>query len=255
MNAIVGSRGSPPLIVALAGPSPRRTNPLQQLPSVARVQLTKLAQVALYIAVGPGIFLQMSLVAKWLGGVLLTFALTGAASAQSFADSYGQDAGIIDEVRLGIHAHAATTAFLPWSGSYDFGNISDVSFDMLFSSPDLDAFRWLGAPRPEIGATINFNGEESIAHAGLTWQLPVFDTAFYLEGSLGAAIHSGHLDDAPPGERNLGCRVNFYERAGIGMNVTDSVTATLTYEHTSNADLCDYNDGFSNVGFRLGWKF
>ena len=197
----------------------------------------------------------MNLGVKGLIGVALAMAGAGVAQAGSLDDAYGFDAGIVSEVRGGIHAHAATTAFLPWNGTYDFSDVSDVSFDVLFTSPDMDAFSWLGSPRPELGATINFNGGESLAHAALVWQLPILDSQFYLEGALGAAIHSGHLDDAPPGERNLGCRVNFYERFGAGMNVTENVTATLTYDHTSNADLCEFNDGFSNIGVRIGWKF
>jgi hypothetical protein len=55
--------------------------------------------------------------------------------------------------------------------------------------------------------------------------------------------------------RNLGCRVNFYEVFGIGANLGENVTATLTYEHTSNLGLCGANQGLSNFGVRLGWKF
>ncbi len=55
--------------------------------------------------------------------------------------------------------------------------------------------------------------------------------------------------------KNFGCRVNFYERFGIGANLSDNVTATVSYEHTSNNSWCEANDGLSNFGVRLGWKF
>lgn len=165
-------------------------------------------------------------------------------------------AGVDDELRIGLHAHDVHYTGLPFMVSeWNLDQIEDVSFDVLFTSPDIDVFRWIGAPRPEVGTTINFDGQDSLVHANLTWQLPVFDTPLYLEAALGAAIHDGALTGASAGRKNFGCRVNFYERWGVGMNVSDNATATLTYEHTSNSDLCDANEGLSNFGLRLGWKF
>lgn len=163
---------------------------------------------------------------------------------------------IVDELRIGLNAHDVHHAALPFLvGEWDTSRVEDVSFDVLFTSPDIDAFRWIGAPRPEIGATLNLAGRDSLVHANLTWQLPVFDTPFYLEAALGAAIHDGALTGAEPGRKNFGCRVNFYERWGVGAHLSENATATLTYEHTSNNDWCEANEGLSNVGLRLGWKF
>jgi len=166
------------------------------------------------------------------------------------------DLSIVEEVRVGMHAHAAHYSLWPvYVGDYDLSRIEDVSFDVLFGSPQIDAFRVIGEPLFELGTTINFAGRENTAHAALVWQVPVLDTPVFLEGAFGAAIHSGYLTDAPDGEHNLGCRVNFYERFGLGTNVTEDVTALVTYEHMSNAGLCDANDGYSNFGVRLGRKF
>lgn len=163
---------------------------------------------------------------------------------------------IVDEVRIGGHYHNVYWTMLPQGfNEWWWGQPGDVSFDVLFKSPDSEAFRWIGSPRPEIGATISLTGYEHLFHVGVTWQLPVFETPFYLEGTFGAAAHSGYLTGAPGLYRNLGCPVNFYERFGVGANLSENVTATLTYEHTSNAGLCQANAGLSNVGVRLGWKF
>ena len=191
---------------------------------------------------------------------VLAVALTTAAIAPSVAQdlmySPNPIADVVSELRIGGHIHDVHYAMLPFLvNEWEYDNIGDVSFDVLFRTPDLDAFRWIGSPRPEIGATISLNGYESLAHLGLTWQLPVFDTPLYLEGTFGAAINSGYLHNAPVGYSSFGCRVNFYERFGVGAHVSDNVTATLTYEHTSNAGLCGDNAGLSNVGLRLGWKF
>lgn len=192
-------------------------------------------------------------------GLVLVVALMGLggtpALAQDLLDPHPL-AGVVDELRIGLHAHDVHHAALPFRvDEWQFNQIEDISFDVLFTSPDLDAFRWIGAPRPEIGATVNLDGQDSLVHANLTWQLPVFDTPFYLEAGLGAAIHNGALSGAAPGRKNFGCRVNFYERWGVGAHVNENVTATLSYEHTSNNNYCAQNDGLSNFGLRLGWKF
>jgi hypothetical protein len=176
-------------------------------------------------------------------------------------EAAAQDVGvvtldIVEEVRVGIHAHAAHYSLWPVNvAEYDLSRIEDVSFDVLFNSPEIDAFRVIGSPLFELGTTINFAGRESTAHAALVWQLPVPDSPVFLEGAFGAAIHNGHLTGAPAGERNLGCRVNFYERFGVGVNLDQNLTALVSYEHTSNAGLCAANDGYSNFGLRVGRKF
>ena len=188
-----------------------------------------------------------------LAGLMMLVATP--AMAQNLRDPHPL-AGVVDELRIGLHAHDVHHAALPFSvNQWRLNQIEDISFDLLFTSPDLDVFRWMGSPRPEVGATLNLGGKDSMAHLGLTWQLPIFETPVYLEGTFGAAIHDGALTGAAPGRKNFGCQVNFYERFGVGMHVSDNVTATLTYEHTSNNGWCQANDGLSNFGLRLGWKF
>ncbi len=169
---------------------------------------------------------------------------------QPFAD-------IVDELRFGIHAHDVSYILFAKPWEYKLDQIEDISFDVLFKSPDIEAFRWIGSPRPDLGVTLNLDGQDSLLHLSLTWQLPIFDTPFYLEGAFGGAVHNGYLTNSPDPTRyaNFGCRLNFYERYGVGAHLSDSVTATLTYEHTSNNGWCDMNQGLSNVGVRVGWKF
>lgn len=182
--------------------------------------------------------------------ILLLGLLAPGAGAQELTN------GVVEEVRLGLHAHAAHYSLWPLNvGQFDLTRVEDITFDVLFTSPDIDAFRVIGAPLFELGTTINFAGRESTAHAALVWQAQVPDSAVFLEGAFGAAIHNGYLMGAPAGERNLGCRVNFYERFGIGVNLDANVTALVSYEHTSNAGLCPANDGYSNLGLRIGRKF
>ncbi|SHF14665.1 Lipid A 3-O-deacylase (PagL) [Devosia limi DSM 17137] len=190
---------------------------------------------------------------------LAAIMLLGAALPTAAQSLYTPEpfAGIVDELRFGLHAHQVHHAALPFMVSdWDISRVEDISFDVLFTSPDLDVFRWIGSPRPELGTTINLAGRDSLLHLGLTWHLPVFDTPLFLEGTLGAAANNGYLTGAPAGRQNFGCRVNFYQRYGVGVNLSEQATATVTYEHTSNNGWCgEANDGLSNFGVRLGWKF
>jgi hypothetical protein len=181
------------------------------------------------------------------------------ALAQDAAGALMQPASLldsIDELRFGGAFHRAYPRFIPAEpGLFDFSRPEDVTFDVLFRSPDVDAFAWIGSPRPEIGTTISLTGHESIVHLGLTWQVHLFDAPVYVEGTFGGALNNGYLDNAPQGYANMGCRLGFYERFGIGVDLPSNMTATLSYEHTSNLELCDRNDGLSNVALKLGWKF
>lgn len=193
-------------------------------------------------------------------GVAAIFLLTGifSASAQEPEAVVVSDGviNIVDEVRIGAGYHMIYFTMLPIeTQNWYWDRPEDLSADVLFTSPDLDLFRWIGAPRPEVGVTINTHGEDHLVHAGLTWQLPIFDTPLYLEGTFGAAGVVGFTTNAPSGRRNYGCQVNFYERFGVGTHIGEHATATLTYEHTSNAGLCPANAGLSNLGLRLGWQF
>lgn len=160
-----------------------------------------------------------------------------------------------DEVRAGIFYHSAYSGFLPTGDNWDLSRLESIKFSALFASPDIDAFRWIGSPRPEIGTTLNLNGRENLIHANLNWQIPVFDTPLYLELGFGAALTDGALQGATHPERSFGCSLNFYDAAGIGAHVSDNVTVTLRYEHISNLDLCAPNEGLSNLGLMVGVKF
>jgi Lipid A 3-O-deacylase (PagL) len=71
---------------------------------------------------------------------------------------------------------------------------------------------------------------------------------FITRTSFGGALHDGPLDE--PGRASFGCRVNFHEQAGIGYAIDRSWPVVLSWEHMSNADLCDRNRG---AGVRIGY--
>ncbi len=190
----------------------------------------------------------MTINAKLLaGGVLAATLLSGPAMAQGL---------VLEEFRAGVFAHNAYQGFVPTSTNFDFSRIENVKFSALFASPEIDAFYWLGSPRIEMGGTFNLAGRrENFVHANLNWQLGLFETPFYLELGFGASLTDGALSGAVPPARNFGCALNFYESAGIGAHINETVTATLVYEHISNLGICTPNQGISHVGVQIGFKF
>ena len=190
---------------------------------------------------------------KWRPlSILLLFVLLAGGSLSARAEGFG-----VSEIRAGAFSHNVYSGFVPvlpqrWNG---ISRIEDLNVELLFNSPDLELFRWIGSPRPNLGGTFSLTGQESMAHLALTWQLPLFDTPVFFESSFGAAINNGDLTGAAPPRRNLGCRVNFYESISVGVNMEKNFTALLTYEHTSNLGLCVANEGLSNLGLRIGYKF
>ena len=160
----------------------------------------------------------------------------------------------VSEFRAGFLAHSVDERG-PNGEILNFTNWEDVTFEVLFTSPDIDAFRWIGSPKPNLGGTLNFNGRESMAHLGLTWQAQIFDSPFFIEGTFGAALHNGALSGAAAPARNLGCSLMFYESAGLGMDVADNMRVMLAWEHASSANLCSPNQGLTNVGLKIGYKF
>lgn len=173
--------------------------------------------------------------------LLLTVLSVAPASAQALG-------GV--EVRGGIYGHSVDGV-----DGLHLNRIEDVNFEALFTLPQLDSFIWLGQVRPHVGATVNLNGHESMAYAGLSWTVPLGDI-FFVEGAFGAAVHNGQLHDAVDPMRSLGCPVLFHEAVSVGANLTTNASIMVTAEHASHAGLCgDDNRGMTSLGVRLGFKF
>lgn len=155
-----------------------------------------------------------------------------------------------DEIRGGLYWHSAD------SGDFDASRLEDLNVELLFAIPTLDEALAIGRLRPHVGATINFGGLESMVYGGISWTVPIGDTPFFVEAAFGGTVHNGHLDGADKPYRNLGCSVMFHESISLGYEITEQASVMATAEHASHASLCDGpNQGLTNVGIRLGWKF
>jgi len=176
--------------------------------------------------------------------VLLAAGCCGSAEAQSVLQG--------GEIRGGIYAHSFDRAG-PGGAMLDFTRIEDVNVELKFA-PLLDFHAW-GTIAPNVGATVNFGGLESMIYGGMVWHVPVAATPFFTEAALGAALHNGALSGATAPARNLGCSLLFHEQLSLGANLSPSTSVMLTAEHASSANLCLPNEGLTNIGVRVGFKF
>jgi lipid A 3-O-deacylase len=160
---------------------------------------------------------------------------------------------IVDELKIGGLAH--DVGFL---GHHVEGG-ADVNVEMLFTSPDL--LRYIGSPRPHVGADINTSGNTSDGYFGLTWGIMLIQNLFgagdgvFANGSLGGAVHDGHLNSAPPDRKKLGSRILFRESLELGYQVNPVVSVSAILDHISNANLASHNAGITSAGARIGFRF
>ena len=165
----------------------------------------------------------------------------------------------ISEVRGGILPHSVDeTGPVNIFGVGNFERIQDVNVELLFTPPDADFWRIIGNPRPHVGATVNFAGLESMAYAGLTWRLPIFDTGIFIEGGLGGAVTNGALSGAVYPARNLGCAFQFHEqlhRRLPGHRHISAPCSPTSTPRTPTSAAPRTTAGSSNLGVRVGWTF
>ncbi len=112
-----------------------------------------------------------------------------------------------------------------------------------------------GSPRPHFGVTPNFNGDTSMAYAGLTF--PLHQRAhWFLDGFVSAALHDGPLHKNPgPCARNSNCGygVRVMPRFGLelGYRLNERSALTLFADHMSHKWVIPgENEGLEHTGLR-----
>jgi lipid A 3-O-deacylase len=170
------------------------------------------------------------------------------------ADAYG----FLDEARVGVYEHDAS--FL----GHQKETGADIGAEFLFDSPSLLTI--IGSPRPILGGLANTSGQTDQIYTGLTWTWDFIHNvlnqgdAFYVEGTLGGGWNDGKINvngATPEGEKrkSLGSNILFREDVDFGYRITPRYSIALSYNHISNADLGERNEGINDVGVRFGIKF
>ena len=112
-----------------------------------------------------------------------------------------------------------------------------------------------GSPRPHLGATLNFEGDTSMAYAGLGFR--VRETRlWFADLHLSAALHDGPLHKDPAGCRlrsDCGYGIRVMPRFGfeIGYRVGPAASVSLLYDHMSHKWIIGgENEGLDHIGVR-----
>jgi lipid A 3-O-deacylase len=156
-------------------------------------------------------------------------------------------------MKFGVLAHD-----IPFLGSQK-ENGADINTQLLFTSPSALKFMW--APRPHLGLSINTNGDTSHAYAGLTWEWALFrnllrsNDAFTVGFSFGPSFNNGLTDTRRSDRKALGSHILFHESLELGYRFTSMHSISVYTDHISNARLAKRNEGITNSGVRLGLKF
>lgn len=156
----------------------------------------------------------------------------------------------ITEIRGGVFAANLEENIDEQAETFVNGEVLFRRLSGRYDDPILDI---LLRPRPHVGFELTPDeGGTQIVYAGVTWEVPLGDRIF-VEASFGGAIHDGPTDGNDP--NSYGCAVNFRESASLGFNLDNNWRLMLTVDHMSNGGLCDQNQGITNAGVRLGYRW
>ncbi len=165
-------------------------------------------------------------------------------SSSAFAQEH-----LLDEVRIGVSGSIQSKSTFE-KGAFPSVTVFFDPFDQRHAQSFWDHML---RPRVHVGGIVSTAGEASQVYAGFTWTAPVTDRLF-VDLGFGAAFNNGNLDKPNDGPM-VGCHALFHESLGIGYNVTENWRVLATVEHSSNANLCDQNDGLSYAGISVGYRF
>jgi len=156
--------------------------------------------------------------------------------------------GFVYEIKAGVLAHDVDGL---WSGFRLEDQTADINIEAILS-PSLP-FLW-GTIRPAVGGTINTRGQTSNAYVDARWETGAPVGIFFALG-LGAAVHNGHLEPDAVDRKALGSRVLFHIPIELGYRFDAHNSLSVYFEHMSNANTSDNNEGMDFLGLRYGYRF
>lgn len=168
----------------------------------------------------------------------------------------------ISEVRGGVlyHEDSRLRRLLFNQDKFREHGYADVSGEVIFNSAnwkfDNAIFDFVFNPRPHIGGSLNTGRGTSSAYAGFVWTY-YFATNYFFEASLDVAFHNGFTGTGVPPDnlRNLGCNPLSRQSFWLGRNFGEHWRVMAGIEHLDNFHLCNNDQGLSNLGVRVGYRF
>jgi lipid A 3-O-deacylase len=173
--------------------------------------------------------------------------LTGlAVGGEVHRQAMAQAASTSLELRGGVLAHDVPDL---WAGFSLEGGI-DINGELLFGR----GLPFLGGTlRPAVGVSVNTEGYTSRGYIDARWEIEV--GRIFIGVGLGAALHDGQLDASQPDRKALGSRVLFHIPLELGFRLDERSSISIFFEHMSNANLADANEGLDALGVRYGYRF
>ena len=97
-------------------------------------------------------------------------------------------------------------------------------------------------------------GDTSKLYSGIRWQYDHTSGLFFSVG-FGGAVHNGDLHLQHNDRKALGSRILFHIPIEIGYRVGVRSSLSVYFDHVSNANFADPNEGMDSLGGRYGYRF
>lgn len=178
--------------------------------------------------------------------ILFTPAATQASETRQAPDKI--DLRWLHAIRVGVLAHDVDNL---WSGTRKESGV-DLNAEIIFNRPSFSLLS--GDIRPNLGASINTQGDTSKVYGGILWEFET-KSGIFLNLGIGAAIHDGRIDTDREDKKSLGSRVLFRVPIEIGYKLDEHHHFSVLFDHVSNGFLTDPNEGLDTLGLRYGYQF
>ena len=169
---------------------------------------------------------------------------------------------LISEIRFGVLYHEDSRlrrVFFNQNKPRERG-YADINGEVLFQRPQWHFDNWLMnvllTPRLHVSTSINTGRGTSQASIGLAWDTYIYKTYFF-EATFDLAFHNGFTGDGipPDNRRNLGCSPLSRQSFWLGKDIDEHWRVMVGIEHLDNFHLCRADQGLSNLGARIGYRF
>lgn len=158
-----------------------------------------------------------------------------------------EDPGVVHAVFAGVLGHDVDGL---WSGTRRESG-TDVNVEVV-GEPARSA---LGIElRLSVGLSANTSGDTSKVFADARWERELANGTFLAAG-LGIALHDGETETSRVDRKSLGSPVLFHVPFEVGYRWSSGWSVSAYFDHVSNANLADPNQGLDTLGLRLGHVF